>query len=86
MTFELKAYLQTKRESIEAALECLLPPTESRPQVLHEAIRYSVLAPGKRLRPILVLGAAEAVGGKVGGRRGAIFSLWHFFPRPEKLI
>jgi geranylgeranyl diphosphate synthase, type II len=62
-TFDLATYLSDRRAAIETALERFLPPTDSRPEILHEAIRYSVLAPGKRLRPTLVLAAAEAVGG-----------------------
>lgn len=62
-TFDLSAYLSERRAAVETALNRFLPPTESRPETLHEAIRYSVLAPGKRLRPTLVLAAAEAVGG-----------------------
>jgi geranylgeranyl diphosphate synthase, type II len=64
MTFDLKSYLATSRQSIEESLNRLLPSAEARPAQLHEAIRYSVLAPGKRLRPTLVLAGAEAVGGK----------------------
>jgi geranylgeranyl diphosphate synthase type II len=63
LTFDLKSYLKTKQERIQVALEELLPPTTGMPPILHESIRYSVLAPGKRLRPILVLAGAEAVGG-----------------------
>ena len=63
MTFDLKTYLKEKQQHIEVALDLYLPPTDHRPEILHESIRYSVLAPGKRLRPILVLSAAEAVGG-----------------------
>ncbi len=63
LTFELKPYLETKRSRIEAALDGFLPPVESAPFALHESIRYSVLSPGKRLRPTLVLAAAEAIGG-----------------------
>jgi geranylgeranyl diphosphate synthase type II len=64
LTFDLKAYLHAKRERIEAALDHYLPPTDAQPQRLHESIRYSVLAPGKRLRPTLVIAAAETVGGQ----------------------
>src|SRR5579859_5498195 len=60
----LHDYLDAKRRSIETALEHYLPSPEARPQTLHQSIRYSVLAPGKRLRPTLVLAAAEAVGGR----------------------
>ena len=63
LTFDLKSYLASQRQLVESALDRFLPDTNSRPQTLHESIRYSVLAPGKRLRPILVLAAAEAVGG-----------------------
>lgn len=63
MTFNVKSYLKTKQDRIQTALEELLPPTTDMPPVLHESIRYSVLAPGKRLRPILVLAGAEAIGG-----------------------
>ncbi|HZO89415.1 MAG TPA: farnesyl diphosphate synthase [Chthonomonadaceae bacterium] len=63
MTFDLSAYLNEKRQRIEAALDHYLPPTDAVPQTLHESIRYSMLAPGKRLRPTLVIAAAEAVGG-----------------------
>ena len=64
MTFELTPYLEAHRRSVEEALDRCLPSASSRPCRLHEAIRYSVLAPGKRLRPTLVLAGAEAVGGR----------------------
>jgi geranylgeranyl diphosphate synthase type II len=47
----------------DAALERWLPPASEAPQRLHEAMRYSVFAGGKRLRPALVLSACRAVGG-----------------------
>jgi geranylgeranyl diphosphate synthase type II len=62
LTFDLKQYLETKRSRIESALDRFLPPIDAMPCTLHESMRYSVLAPGKRLRPTLVLAAAEAVG------------------------
>jgi geranylgeranyl diphosphate synthase, type II len=55
--------LQNYRSRSEACLESLLPDVTREPAVLHEAMRYSALAPGKRLRPLLVLAACEAVGG-----------------------
>ena len=48
----------------DAALETRLPPVTEAPTRLHEAMRYSVFAGGKRLRPALVLAACRAVGGK----------------------
>ena len=63
MTFVLKPYLEARRVSIEEALDRFLPGADDRPARLHQSLRYSVLAPGKRLRPTLVLAGAEAVGG-----------------------
>jgi geranylgeranyl diphosphate synthase, type II len=59
----LSEYLSRRKALVDEALDRFLPPVTDVPQQLHEAIRYSVLAPGKRLRPILVLASAEAVGG-----------------------
>ncbi len=64
MSFPLEAYLQQQRLRVEAALEQVLPSREHYPPALMEAMRYSVFAGGKRLRPILMLAAAEAVGGE----------------------
>lgn len=54
------------RPQIEAALERYTRQAGGCPAGLAESMRYSLLAPGKRLRPLLVLMAAEACGGKVG--------------------
>ena len=59
---EVSTYLKARKKRIDAALSKHLPQAEDRPRVLHEAIRYSVLAGGKRVRPILCLAAAEALG------------------------
>ena len=56
---EFTTQLQAYRERIEQGIETLVPPATSRPARLHAAIRYSLLAGGKRLRPILVLAAAD---------------------------
>ncbi len=64
MTLDLKAYLENRRAMVDAALDRVLPPETAAPSRVHEAMRYSVLAPGKRLRPILVIAGAEAVGGR----------------------
>ena len=60
---DLKAYLATLRREVEAALDQHLPGAGERPAQLHAAMRYSLLGGGKRLRPILCLASAEAVGG-----------------------
>jgi geranylgeranyl diphosphate synthase type II len=61
---DLKAYLAVRRQEVDAALERCLPPATARPARLHAAMRYSLLAGGKRLRPVLCLASAEAVGGR----------------------
>jgi geranylgeranyl diphosphate synthase type II len=60
--FDLAAYLEARRAQVDAALEQALPPEDAPPPTVHRAMRYSVLAGGKRLRPILVLAGAELVG------------------------
>jgi geranylgeranyl pyrophosphate synthase len=57
----LDAYLSVRRAEIEAALERCLSAHSSTPTVVVEAMRYSLLGGGKRLRPILTLASAEAI-------------------------
>lgn len=61
--FDLSSYLKGRTRLIRQALDKRMPPPSTRPAALHRAMRYSVFAGGKRLRPILCLAAAEAVGG-----------------------
>ena len=61
MTFQ--DYLEARRADIEAALAEVLPPPPDCPQVVADAMRYSLTAGGKRLRPVLCLASADAVGG-----------------------
>jgi len=61
--FDLHCYLRERAALVDAALGRLLPGEEVLPAVLHQAMRYSVFAGGKRLRPVLVMAACEAVGG-----------------------
>lgn len=60
---DLARYLADRRAEVDAALDRLLPPADERPARLHQAMRYSALAGGKRLRPILCMASAEAAGG-----------------------
>lgn len=60
---DLKTYLAQRCQTIDAALDQCIPSAETRPVSLHKAMRHSVFAGGKRLRPILTLAAAEACGG-----------------------
>src|ERR1700730_9486221 len=57
----IAAYLAARRKAVDAALERLLPGSDAWPSHLHRAIRHSVFAGGKRLRPILCLAAAEVL-------------------------
>jgi geranylgeranyl diphosphate synthase, type II len=66
---DLSQYLTSRRSEIDAALLAFLPSPPSCPTPVADAMRYSVTAGGKRLRPILCLASAEAVG---GDRRMAI--------------
>src|SRR3954468_2817558 len=61
----LKAYLKSRQKLIDRALDGYLPKENVRPATIHKAMRYSLFAGGKRLRPILTLAAAEACGGKI---------------------
>src|SRR3712207_4463092 len=60
---ELKAYLAARQKEVDRALNRFLPKESARPATIHKAMRYSLFAGGKRLRPILCLAAAEACGG-----------------------
>jgi geranylgeranyl diphosphate synthase type II len=63
VSFDLGAYMKQRADAVDAALERFLPVETLRPETLHKAMRYSVFAGGKRLRPVLVIAGAEAVGG-----------------------
>ena len=61
----LKAYLKARQKKIDRSLDRYLPKENASPPTIHKAMRYSLFAGGKRLRPILCLAAAEACGGKI---------------------
>lgn len=60
--FCLDDYLETKKQAVDAALARYLPGEENYPPVIFRAMRYSLLAGGKRIRPILCLAALKALG------------------------
>ena len=60
---DLDAYVRARRAEVDAALTAVLPSPPESPAPLAEAMRYSVTAGGKRLRPILCLAGCDAVGG-----------------------
>lgn len=61
---DLKTYLTTRAAEVDSAMDSFLPKAKERPATIHAAMRYSVFAGGKRLRPVLCLAAAEACGGE----------------------
>jgi geranylgeranyl diphosphate synthase type II len=61
----LSDYLLAGRALVDRTLDAHLPAATTQPPVIHEAMRYAVLGGGKRLRPILAIAAAEAVGAEV---------------------
>jgi geranylgeranyl diphosphate synthase type II len=63
---DLQAWLEARRRTVDAALERWVPDARSAPAVVCDAMRYSLFAGGKRLRPTLVLAAAEAVAARNG--------------------
>ncbi|MEM6522086.1 MAG: geranylgeranyl diphosphate synthase CrtE [Cyanobacteria bacterium P01_D01_bin.71] len=60
-TFNLKAYLRDRQQRVEAALDAAI--REEYPETIYQAMRYSLFAGGKRLRPILCLATCELMGG-----------------------
>src|SRR5438132_11954277 len=61
----LKAYFVARQKSVDRAVDRFMPNKYVPPATIHKAMRYSLFAGGKRLRPILCLAAAEACGGKI---------------------
>ena len=66
MIVDIKSYLKQKEDIVNKALYSLLPKEDEFPQRLHKAMRYSIFAGGKRIRPILVIAAAEVFGKTAG--------------------
>jgi geranylgeranyl diphosphate synthase type II len=66
---DLEAYLRVKRREVDAYLDRAVLSEDEDPRTLHRAMRYSLFAGGKRLRPVLAMAAAEAVG------------VWHDAPK-----
>src|ERR1700733_7730621 len=57
----LREYLARQQQLVEAELDRLVPPETTPPETIHRAMRYSLFAGGKRIRPILCMQAAAAV-------------------------
>ncbi len=61
---DIKTYLARKKDAVDKTLEKLVPDEKAFPPTVHEAMRYSLFAGGKRVRPILAVASAEALGAK----------------------
>jgi len=61
MHVDIRRYLEEKRQEIDQFLESVIPDSKTEPARLHESMRYSLFAGGKRVRPILAIAAAEAI-------------------------
>ena len=62
---ELPKYLAARSALVDRTLDALLPSAKAKPATIHKAMRYSLFAGGKRMRPVLTLAAAEACGGEI---------------------
>jgi geranylgeranyl diphosphate synthase type II len=70
----LERYLAERRRTVDRALRRLLAVGNGRPAALGEAMRYAVLGPGKRVRPVLALASAEVVGGAAAAGRAVPYA------------
>lgn len=61
--FKLETFIEHSSQSVNSTLDKFLPKATARPATIHKAMRYSLFAGGKRIRPALCLAAAEACGG-----------------------
>jgi geranylgeranyl diphosphate synthase type II len=61
--FDLQSFLARSTDEVNAALDGFLPSAATRPSTIHKAMRYSLFAGGKRMRPALCMAAAQACGG-----------------------
>ncbi len=57
----LAEYMAAKQKAVDAALDRWVPPQDENPATIHNAMRYSLFAGGKRIRPLLAIAAAQAV-------------------------
>lgn len=78
---DIQLYLSESKKLVDQCLERLLPPEDENPPTIHKAMRYSVFAGGKRVRPILVLASGESLNGKreVLLQLGACIEMMHTY-------
>jgi geranylgeranyl diphosphate synthase type II len=61
---DFSRYWSVRQKKVDAALDRFLPSAKTKPATIHEAMRYSIFAGGKRLRPIICLASAEVISGQ----------------------
>ncbi|MFB3825268.1 MAG: polyprenyl synthetase family protein [Bryobacteraceae bacterium] len=71
----LREYLAQQQKLVDAELDRLVPPESTPPDTIHRAMRYSLFAGGKRIRPILCMEAARVVGDDAGAAVSAACAL-----------
>jgi geranylgeranyl diphosphate synthase type II len=71
----LREYLASQQRLVDAELDRLVPPETAPPETIHRAMRYSLFAGGKRIRPILCMDAARTVSDQTDGVAAAACSL-----------
>ena len=79
----LKEYLKKCATTVDTTLDEILPQSSARPSSIHELMRYSTFAGGKRIRPALVLATSEALGQEFGNKNaclaGSAIEMLHTF-------
>jgi geranylgeranyl diphosphate synthase, type II len=71
----LPDYIAARQKAVDAALNRWVPPESANPSTIHRAMRYSLFAGGKRIRPLLAIAAAEAVSAAPAGIESAACAL-----------
>jgi geranylgeranyl diphosphate synthase type II len=71
----LPDYIAARQKAVDAALDRWVPPESENPSTIHRAMRYSLFAGGKRIRPLLAIAAAEAVSPAPSGIESAACAL-----------
>jgi geranylgeranyl diphosphate synthase type II len=71
----LHEYIVVQQKAVEAALDRWVPPENTNPETIHRAMRYSLFAGGKRIRPLLAIAAAETISDAPAGIEAAACAL-----------
>ena len=71
----LQEYLASRQQLVERTLDQWVPPETASPETIHKAMRYSLFAGGKRIRPLLCMAASEAVSDSAAGVEAVAITL-----------